>query len=98
MNEITMNTKTFQQIVRKEIAAALQEAVTKALTEALVEVGVPKLALTLDEAAEASGYSKAVLRAQIVHNYLIPSYANSRPVILVSELRRWLEALPNERR
>lgn len=57
-----------------------------------------KLALTLDEAAEASGYSRRVIQIAIARHELIPSYANSKPVIRVAELDRWLESLPSEPR
>ncbi|MBT1001187.1 hypothetical protein KIH31_01115 [Paenarthrobacter sp. DKR-5] len=56
----------------------------------------PKLAFTLDEAAEACGYSVATLRRALRNHDLIARYANSKPVILVSELEEWLCSLPME--
>lgn len=56
----------------------------------------PKLALNIDEAAEASGYSVDTIRRAIRTNSLIARYANTKPVVLVSELTDWLESLPTE--
>ncbi|WP_298229047.1 helix-turn-helix domain-containing protein [Gryllotalpicola sp.] len=55
-----------------------------------------KLAYTLDEAAIASGISKRTIREHIDAGRLVASYPSSRPVILASELERWLESLPHE--
>jgi hypothetical protein len=57
-----------------------------------------KLALTYDEAAEACGYHRDVLRDAVKANELVASYANSKPVFLVTELQRWLESLPTEKK
>lgn len=59
---------------------------------------VPRLALTIPEAAASVGYSLEGLRQQIRAGYLVPSYANSKPVVMVDELKRWLTALPAEPR
>lgn len=56
-----------------------------------------KLALTIAEAAEAVAYSDDVIRLAIKRGDLQASYANSKPVIRVTELERWLDALPTER-
>jgi hypothetical protein len=58
---------------------------------------VTKLALTIAEAAEAVGYSDDVIRAAMKRGELQASYANTKPVIRVTELTRWLESLPSER-
>lgn len=55
-----------------------------------------RLALTLPEAAEAVGYSLESVRAAIRRGDLVPSYANSKPVVMVEELERWLRSLPAE--
>lgn len=57
-----------------------------------------RLALTIADAAEACGYSSETIRKAIKENDLVASYANSKPVIMVDELSRWLRGLPNEPR
>jgi len=47
----------------------------------------PKLAYSLKEAAEATGYPVGTLRIAIRRNDLLARYANSRPVILADELQ-----------
>ncbi len=58
---------------------------------------IPKLALTYEEAIEATGVSREVLKEAVRKNELIASYPSSRPVFRISELERWLESLPTER-
>lgn len=55
-----------------------------------------KVAYTLDEAAEATGYSRRTIDSAVAKHDLIPRYANSRPVIPAKELERWLDSLPTE--
>lgn len=55
-----------------------------------------KIALSIDEAAEATGYSTDTIRRAIRNSDLTARYANSKPVILTSELTDWLQALPTE--
>lgn len=55
-----------------------------------------KLAFSIEEAAEASGYSTDTIRRAIRNNNLSVKYANTKPVILASELEAWLTALPSE--
>ena len=55
-----------------------------------------KLAFSLAEAAEATGYSIDVIRRAIRKNDLTVRYANSKPVVLATELTEWLESLPTE--
>ena len=55
-----------------------------------------KLAFSIEEAAEATGYSTDSIRKAIRKNDLSVKYANSKPVILASELESWLNALPSE--
>lgn len=55
-----------------------------------------KLALNFEEAAEATGYGIDTIRRAVRKNDLIARYANSKPVILVTELTAWLESLPTE--
>lgn len=55
-----------------------------------------KLAYTLEEAAEQSGYGMSTLKVEIKAGRLVPSYANKKPVIRHAELQRWLDSLPAE--
>lgn len=55
-----------------------------------------KLAFNIEEAAEATGYSVDTIRREIRSNNLIARYANSKPVILLTELTECLESLPAE--
>lgn len=74
-----------RRVVREEIAMVLGQQPFR-------------LALTISDAAAAVGYSPETIRQEIRDNYLVPSYANSKPVIPVEELQRWLRALPDEPR
>lgn len=55
-----------------------------------------KLAYTFEEAAEQVGYSTDTIRRAVRKSDLIARYANSKPVILRSELIAWLDSLPTE--
>lgn len=55
-----------------------------------------KIAFSIEEAAEASGYSTDTIRRALRNNDLIARYANSKPVILATELTDWLSSLPTE--
>jgi hypothetical protein len=55
-----------------------------------------KLAFNFEEAAEATGYSVDTIRRAVRNNELTARYANTKPIVLVSELTAWLEALPTE--
>lgn len=55
-----------------------------------------KLSFSIEEAATATGYSTDSIRKAIRNNDLGVKYANSKPVILASELEAWLNALPSE--
>ena len=57
-----------------------------------------KLAYSIEEAAEAVGYSTDTVRRAIRNSELTARYANSKPIILASELQEWAEALPTEPR
>jgi len=56
-----------------------------------------KLAYSIEEAAAATSYSTDTIRRAIKNNDLSVKYANSKPVILASELEAWLNALPSTR-
>lgn len=55
-----------------------------------------KLAYSIEEAAEAAGYSTDTIRRAIRNNDMTARYANSKPVILASELADWLGSLPTD--
>lgn len=55
-----------------------------------------KLAYSIEDAAAATSYSTDTIRRAIRNNELAVKYANSKPVILASELESWLTSLPSE--
>jgi hypothetical protein len=55
-----------------------------------------KIAFSIEEAAEASGYSSDTIRKALRNSDLTARYANSKPVILATELTDWLQSLPSE--
>ena len=55
-----------------------------------------KIAFTIEEAAEAVGYSTDTVRKAIRNSDLAVKYYNTKPIILASELQAWAEALPSE--
>lgn len=55
-----------------------------------------KLAYTLDETSEQTGYSVRALQRQIKDGNLIMRYANKKGIILHTDLVNWLENLPAE--
>jgi len=55
-----------------------------------------KLSYSIDEAAEATGYSTDSIRRAIRNSDLVARYANSKPIILAAELTNWLASLPTE--
>jgi len=55
-----------------------------------------KLAYSIEEAAEAAGYSTDTIRRALRNNDLTARYANTKPVILATELTEWLSSLPTE--
>lgn len=58
---------------------------------------MPPLAVTIPEAAALVRVSVEKLRQHIDRNELEASYIDSKPVIRIDELDRWLKARPNER-
>lgn len=50
----------------------------------------------IEEAAGATGYSVDTICRAIRNNDLVARYANSKPIILVTELAEWPESLPAE--
>ena len=56
------------------------------------------LALSYEDAATAVGLkSTKLIRQAVTDGQLIPTFLNSKPVIRVSELDRWLDTLPAEK-
>lgn len=58
--------------------------------------GKPRLALSLEDAAVATGYSLATIRRAIDRGDLMKRHANAKPVVVVDDLWAWLEALPTD--
>lgn len=55
-----------------------------------------KLAYTLEEAAEQTGYSVRTLKNHAADGRLIIRYANTKGVVRHQDLEAWLESLPTE--
>ena len=55
-----------------------------------------KVSYSIEEAAEATGYSTDTIRRALRNNDLTARYANTKPVILATELTDWLSSLPTE--
>lgn len=53
-----------------------------------------KLAYSIPEAAEATGYGETTIKEAIKAGDLIPRYANRKPVIPTGELERWIDSRP----
>ena len=56
------------------------------------------ISYTVQAAAAAVGLSERYIRAQIAHNYLLPRYAGTKPLIGHDELVRWFAKLPTDPR
>lgn len=58
---------------------------------------VPRVALSITEAAEAVGYSDKTIRQAIASGELVARYGTgSKPVIRIADLDAWLLALPTQ--
>ena len=55
-----------------------------------------KISYSIEEAAAATGYSTDTIRRAIRNSDLTARYANSKPVVLATELTEWLESQPTE--
>jgi hypothetical protein len=75
-----------RRVVRQELAAFAHLAAPT------------KLAYTIEEAADATGYSRSTIKLALVTGNLRAGYANSKPVIEADELRRWILSLPERPR
>ncbi len=53
-----------------------------------------KLAFTIPESVAASGQSRTAIYMALRRGELVARKRGSRTIILVDELRRWLESLP----
>ena len=56
-----------------------------------------RLAYSLPSFAKAVDLSVESIRQQIAKSYLVPSYLNSKPLIMREEGIRWLRSLPADR-
>lgn len=60
---------------------------------------VPRVALSINEAAEAVGYSDKVIRLAIASGELVARYGTgTKPVIRLADLDAWLLARPTHPR
>jgi len=57
---------------------------------------LPTICVTIDQAASMIGMSTQVIRRAIAQGNLTPRYPTARPVILVDDLRAWVESSPTE--
>jgi hypothetical protein len=57
---------------------------------------IQELAYSIPEAAEVASTSVSVLRRKIAAHDSTVRYIGAKPVILVEELKAWLESLPTE--
>lgn len=55
-----------------------------------------KISYSIEEAVEATGYSKDVIQRAMRAGDLVPRYVNSKPVLLADDLRSWIENAPTE--
>jgi len=55
-----------------------------------------KLAYSIPSLAIAVELSVDTVRKHIASGKLVPSYPNSKPIIIRAEAQRWLDSLPNE--
>lgn len=65
------------------------------MTEKILRL--PQLAYSLDNFALAVDVSKEKIRQHIERGELVPSYIDSKPVIMKEEGERWLRARPAEK-
>jgi hypothetical protein len=56
----------------------------------------PKKAYTLVEAARVASVGESTLRAAMDRGDLPKRFPSTRPVVLASDLDKWLESLPTE--
>ena len=56
-----------------------------------------KTAYSYEEAAAEVGYSERTMKEEAARNRLVVHYANSKPIILHTDLVACLESLPTER-
>jgi len=54
------------------------------------------IALTVAQAAQASGMSQDVIRRALNTGELIAHYPTARPIIMIEELRAWITAAPTQ--
>lgn len=88
-------------MLQEDSVAQIEEIVRRVVREELDSTRIKvseghRLAVPLPEAGEVCGYSDDSIRAAIRRGDLVPSYANSKPVLMLEELERWLRALPDE--
>jgi predicted DNA-binding transcriptional regulator AlpA len=55
-----------------------------------------QIAATIPQAAEMVGLSSDSIRRAIRKGQIVPRYPNGKPLILVADLRAWIESAPTE--
>ena len=62
-----------------------------------MDLGVDRIAVTRDQAAELVGVSKDTIVRAVRAGRLVEHYPSAKPVILVDDLRAWIAASPTQR-
>jgi hypothetical protein len=60
-------------------------------------MGLEKLSYSIPELVEATGLSDWTIREAIKNSYLVRHFSGTKPIILATDARQWLESLPTER-
>jgi len=79
-----------------EVRRIVREELSQHVTQPTAVDRSEKVAVSVAEAAKLVGYSDSFMRTMIHNHHLVASYANSKAVIEIEELRRWVRSLPNE--
>jgi hypothetical protein len=81
----------------QQIEEAVRRIVREELENATIKTtGSYRLAVSIADAGPLVGYSRDTIRQAVARGDLVPSYANSKAVIMVEELERWARTLPAE--
>ncbi|MDR6613606.1 hypothetical protein [Leifsonia sp. 1010] len=93
-----------EQLRRDEEEAAkwdgfkgLNVTVPDLIAVAMGNTSVPRIAYSIEAAADECGMSPSMLKVFINNGALKVHYANSKTIILADDLKEWIERLPTER-
>ncbi len=81
-----MTQRSLEDIIR----SIAREEISRALPAENRLLQTERIAVSIAQASELVGYSESFIRIAIQRHDLIPSYANTKAVIEVEELRRWV--------